>query len=220
MHGTWWVFAHTFLQRCKMCVPTSPADPSSCLTVHVLSLTNCYSLFIARCHVLSGSPVPQTHTCAVAVGKERMFNTTRPSVEDVSLTSDQTQQPSTAEQYFQCEEQDGAQDDWTTSGQPFVCGSTYQPSLNEMGHPTESGGSLRSTETHAGDPEPYSGALTLEEVALRGLHSSLSSTAETEHAGGRGDWVKHDSATVLFSQRCAKFLNLQVGIHVRIHPPW
>ena len=32
---------------------------------------------------------------------------------------------------------------------------------------------------------------------------------------GEGEMV-----TVLFSTRCAKFLDLQVGCRVRIHPPW
>lgn len=38
-----------------------------------------------------------------------------------------------------------------------------------------------------------------------------------EHVVGEGGG---EVVTVLFSTRCAKFLNLQAGCHVRIHPPW
>lgn len=38
-----------------------------------------------------------------------------------------------------------------------------------------------------------------------------------EHVAGEGGG---EVVTVLFSTRCAKFLNLQAGCHVRIHPPW
>ena len=39
---------------------------------------------------------------------------------------------------------------------------------------------------------------------------------EGEEGGKDGDEV----VTVLFSMRCAKFLDLQVGSCIRIHPPW
>ena len=192
-----------------------PADSSSCLTVHVLSLTNCYSLFAARCRVLDGSPTPQVHTRVAAVGKERTHNTSRPNVEGTSWTRDQNQP---TEQY-------------QSEDLPLLESSAaYQPNMNTMGSPTKCGCSSMNAETHA--RELCSGMLTLEEVALRGLQSLFKGTVETGHMdnvtkggddevrGDGGDVVRGDAVTVLFSQCCAKFLNLRVGMHVRIHPPW
>ena len=39
-----------------------------------------------------------------------------------------------------------------------------------------------------------------------------------EREGGGEE--EEELVTVLFSLRCSKFLDLQVGHHVRIHPPW
>ena len=38
-----------------------------------------------------------------------------------------------------------------------------------------------------------------------------------ENVRGRGGG---EIVTVLFSSRCAKFLDLQVGQTIRVHPPW
>ena len=35
-----------------------------------------------------------------------------------------------------------------------------------------------------------------------------------------GEWGEGEVVTVLFSTRAAKFLDLQIGQRVRIHPPW
>ena len=61
-----------------------------------------------------------------------------------------------------------------------------------------------------------------------GLERSGAADGGGEGGGGldgggvevRGDGAEGEMVTVLFSLRCAKFLDLQAGHHVRIHPPW
>ena len=33
-------------------------------------------------------------------------------------------------------------------------------------------------------------------------------------------WKTKDTMKVVFSKRCAKFLNLQIGSHIKLSPPW
>ena len=49
---------------------------------------------------------------------------------------------------------------------------------------------------------------------------STPQTEEKEMGGGGGGGDGGEIVTVLFSARCAKFLDLQVGQTIRIHPPW
>ena len=178
--------------------------------------------------MLDGSPTPQVHTHVAAVGKERTHNTSRPNVEGTYWTRDQNQP---TEQY--------QSEDLSSLGS-----SAYQLNMNTVGSPIKY--SSMNAETHA--RELCSGMITLEEVALRGLHSSFKGSVEMGHmdnvikdgdeevrggggrgGGGRGGGevrgdggggVRGGAVTVLFSQYCAKFLSLCVGMHVRIHPPW
>lgn len=162
--------------------------------------------------MLDGSPVPQVHTSVAAVGKERTHDTTRLNVEGTSWTRDQNQP---TEKY-------------QPENLSLLGGSAYPLNLNRMESPTKCACSSLDTETQG--RELYSGVLTLKEVALRGLHLSFEGGSEmgdmdnVMKGGGdmvRGvDEVKGDVVAVLFSQCCAKFLNLCVGMHVRIHPPW
>ena len=163
--------------------------------------------------MLDGSPVPQVHTSVAAVGKKRTHDTTtRLNVEGTLWTRDQNQP---TEQY-------------QPENLSLLGGSAYPLNLNRMESPTKCACSSLDTETQG--RELYSGVLTLKEVALRGLHLSFEGGSEmgdmdnVMKGGGdmvRGvDEVKGDVVAVLFSQCCAKFLNLCVGMHVRIHPPW
>ena len=175
--------------------------------------------------MLDGSPTPQVHTRVAAVGKERTHDAFRPNVEGTSWTRDQNQP---TEQY-------------QSEDLSSLRSSAYQLNMNTVGSPTKCGCSYMNAETHA--RKLCSGAITLEEVALRGLFKG---TVEMGHmdnvtkggdeevrdggggdvvrdddgGGGGGDAVKGDAVTVLFSQCCAKSLSLCVGMHVRIHPPW
>ena len=173
--------------------------------------------------MLDGSPVPQVHTSVAAVGKERTHDTTTLNVEGTSWTRDKNQP---TEQY-------------QPENLSLLGGSAYPLNLNRVESPTECGYSSMDTETQA--RELYSGVLTLKEVALRGLHSSFEGSSEMGDmdnvikgggdvvrgvdevkgcGGGGGGVVMGDAVAVLFSLCCAKFLNLRVGMHIRIHPPW
>ena len=56
------------------------ADFSNCLTVHVLSLMNCYSLFVATCRVLQGKTQPQTpHAFSAMMEHSPMTDISEPS---------------------------------------------------------------------------------------------------------------------------------------------
>ena len=51
-----------------------------------------------------------------------------------------------------------------------------------------------------------------------GLPGRVRKDEEGEGRGGKEE--EEEEITVLFSMRCAKFLKLQVGSCVRVHPPW
>ncbi|XP_064399179.1 uncharacterized protein LOC135345681 isoform X2 [Halichondria panicea] len=50
----------TFWEHRVKTLHESDVDTSSCLTVQVLALVNCYSLFVASCHLTQGNPSLQT----------------------------------------------------------------------------------------------------------------------------------------------------------------
>lgn len=139
----------------------SYADLSNCLTIHILSLVNCYSLFVATCRILQGSAQPQaSHAYSAMTEHSPNTEISPPSFEQnkLALPLSSLQFPHT-----QC---------------------SRQAPVEEMSR-------------CIGSPE-------------RGeVRSKLHKSSD-----------RHGDLTVFFSQRCAKYLGLSVGSHVRIHPPW
>ena len=75
-----------------------------------------------------------------------------------------------------------------------------------------------------------SGCLVVHVHSLISCYSIVLAQAQVLHGSPRPhpqsqssfslDTTSSEEVTVIFSQRCATFLNLQVGNHVNVHPPW
>ena len=64
------------------------------------------------------------------------------------------------------------------------------------------------------------GATDLSEETRRRTTPTAQGGVHCYDYGSIGHLRASEEVSVILSQRCAKFLSLQVGHHIRIHPPW
>ena len=187
------VHVHT---KCSLCTvysvgaasppPLLLPDLSSCLTVHVCSLLNCYSLSVAKCKTISSAMPTNLPPLSASLSY---------SVSKTTIRSGPDPQQCGSITRSEADTQPGPWLDLANIG--CVLGSQNIVSSGGESEQVEEGGGMGE-----------------------GGGGGVEGRSEEGEGGGREVEEGGEVVMVLFSVRCAKYLNLQVGSLVRIHPPW
>lgn len=202
---------------------SSFADTDGCVTVHVLSLANSHSLFIARCQALKGSSLLQARRQTGRQTREQPLGAEENSTQDWSQFSTQSQsRHGRADIVQDCPRQGPAvESDGVSDLESGYHGMETRPQSPEenMLHSAESGAVWSGMRPEDGD-----GTGTVQELLQIRECGSAIETALANATDGTAQ--PHPSSrteqevTVLFSLRWAGLLSLCVGSCVRIRPPW
>ena len=196
------------------------------MTVHVLSLANSHSLFIARCQVLKGSPLPQACGQTGRQTQAQLLEAEN-STQESSQFSTQSPPRGRANVVYGCSRHGtslrapAVESDGVSDLESRYHGMETQPeSLEENRLDSAEGGAVRSGMR----PEDEDGTRTAQELLQIRECGRITETASTSVTDGTAHPLprscQEQEVTVLFSLRWAGLLGLCVGSCVRIRPPW